>query len=167
MKRIINLAVILMVFCVISAGGLAYVYLFTQPQIDKNAKLSLENSLREVLPGSGDFEEIKCEDAQAYKSDKGLAVLVSPRGYSGPIKMLVGVDRQGKVVRVKVLDQRETPGLGANVVKPGFLSQFSGKSISDKLEPKQDIDAITGATITSRAACQGVKQALKCQRKLR
>jgi electron transport complex protein RnfG len=167
MKRIMNLAMILMVFCVISAGGLAYVYLFTQPQIDKNAKLSLENSLREVLPGSADFEEVKCGEAQAYKSDKGYAVLVTPRGYGGPVKMLVGVDKEGKVVRVKVLDQKETPGLGARVIQPEFLNQFSGKSESDKLEPKQDIDAITGATITSRAACQGVKQALKCRRKIR
>lgn len=161
------MATILMVFCVISAGGLAFVYLFTQPKIEQNAKLSLENSLREVLPGSTAFEELKGEGAQVYKSDKGYAVLVSLRGYSGPVKMLVGVDKEGKVVRVKVLDQKETPGLGAKVVQPEFLSQFSGKSESDKLEPKQDIDAITGATITSRAACQGVKQALKCRRKIR
>lgn len=144
MGKILKLAAILAVFCVISAGGLAYVYLFTQPKIEANSKLTLENSKREVLG----------------KDNKGTAVAVSPRGYSGPIDMLVGIDPQGKVKGLKILNQRETPGLGANITKPGFLRQFVGKSAKDSIEPKKDIDAITGATISSRAVCRGVREAL-------
>lgn len=145
MGKILKLATILAIFCVISAGGLAYVYIFTQPKIESNSKIALENSKREVLG----------------KDNKGTAVAVSPRGYSGPIEMMVGIDPQGKVKGLKILNQRETPGLGANIVKPGFLNQFIGKSQKDPLEPKSDIDAITGATISSRAVCQGVKEALR------
>lgn len=145
MGKIIKLAVILTVVCVISAGGLAFVYMLTRPRIEQNSKLALENAKRDVLPASG----------------KGEAILVSPRGYGGPIAMMVGVDAKGKVSGVKILNHRETPGLGANVVKPGFLAQFKGKSSKDPLEPKKDINALTGATITSRAVCEGVRQALK------
>ena len=144
MGKIIKLATILMIFCVISAGGLAYVYLFTKPKIEKNAKVAYENSVKEVLPSDA----------------SGQVVLVSPRGYSGPIEMMIGIDKKGKVTGVKVLNHRETPGLGANIVKPSFLNQFIGKSLKDTIEPKKDIDAITGATISSRAVCSGVREAL-------
>ena len=145
MVKIIKLAFILAVFCVISAGLLAYVYVFTQPRIEQNAKLSYEQSVREVLP----------------EGVKGEAVKAAPRGYSGPIEMLVGVGKDGKVTGLKILNHRETPGLGANITKPGFLKQFIGKSVKDPIEPKKDIDAITGATISSKAVCEGVRKVLK------
>lgn len=145
MGKIIKLGIILAVFCIISAGSLAFVYLFTQPQIELNAQLTLEKSKREVLPASG----------------KGRAISVSPKGYSGPIDMLVGIDPQGKVSGVKILNHRETPGLGANIVRPKFLDQFKGKTLKDPIEPKKDIDALTGATISSKGVCDGVKEALR------
>ena len=148
MGKIVKLGVILAIFCTISAGMLAFVYLFTQPRIELNSKLALEKAKLEVLPASG----------------KGKAISVSPRGYSGPIEMLVGVDPKGKVSGVKILSQRETPGLGAGIVKPSFLKQFIGKSSKDPIEPKKDIDAITGATISSRAVCEGVRDALSLER---
>ena len=143
MGKIIRLALILTIFCVISAGALAFVYLFTEPKIKLNQKLSYDSSVKEVLP------------------QPGRAIPVSARGYSGSINMMVGVDKAGKVIGVKILKQTETPGLGANVVKPEFLNQFIGKSINDPIEPKKDIDAITGATISSRAVSKGVKDALE------
>jgi electron transport complex protein RnfG len=145
----LKMGLILAVFCVIAAGGLAYVYMLTQPKIDLNSKLAQEKAKREVLPASG----------------RGQAIPVSPRGYGGPIEMLVGVDQEGKVSGVKILNQRETPGLGANIVKPKFLAQFKGKSLKDPIEPKKDIDALTGATISSRGVCEGVKEALKKAKK--
>lgn len=144
MGKIIKLATILAIFCIISAGGLAYVYLFTKSKIEINARSSYENSVKEVLPSGV----------------KGQAVVASPRGYSGPIEMMVGIDKEGKVTGVKILNHRETPGLGANIVKSRFLNQFIGKSLKDPIEPKKDIDAITGATISSRAVCSGVREAL-------
>lgn len=144
MTKIIKLAIILMVVCVISAGLLAIVYLYTQPLIERNAQEKLERLRQEVLAGQ-----------------VGQAVSASPRGYSGLIDLLVGVDPSGKVIKVKIVNHRETPGLGSNIVKDKFLLQFGGSGQADKLEPKQDIDAVTGATISSRAVCEGVKQVLR------
>ncbi|MFH1387641.1 MAG: FMN-binding protein [bacterium] len=144
MAKILRLALVLGVFCIISAGLLAYVYLFTSPQILMNSKVSFERSKREVLP----------------PGTKGRVIQVAPKGYAGPVEILVGIGKNGKVSGLKILSQKETPGLGSNAAKPEFLKQFIGKSLKDKIEAKQDIEAITGATITSRAVCRGVKEAL-------
>jgi electron transport complex protein RnfG len=168
MGKIIKLGVTLGVFCVISAGMLAYVFMMTGPRIEANAKASFDGSLRAVLPGAESFKNVnapgaKSEIYEGYAGDKalGLVVKVAPRGYGGEIVMLVGVDPELRVKGMKILSQRETPGLGTNVEKPKFQKQFIGKGVKDAFEPKKDIDAITGATISSRAVCEGVKTVLK------
>ncbi|OPY89867.1 MAG: Electron transport complex protein RnfG [Syntrophaceae bacterium PtaU1.Bin231] len=163
MLKILKLAFTLTVFCVVSAGALAYVFMFTGPKIEANAKLAFERSLKEVLPGAETFnpgKDGKVFEGIAAGKPVGIAVLVAPRGYSGSIRMLVGVDGDLKVKGIKVLDQKETPGLGTNILKPQFLGQFIGKSSADKLEPKKDVEAITGATISTRGVCEGVRAAL-------
>lgn len=168
MGKIIKLGVTLWIFCVISAGMLTYVFMMTAPRIEANAKASFEGSLREVLPGAESFKNVaapgaKSEIYEGYAGDTavGLAVKVAPRGYSGEIVMLVGVDPELRIKGMKILGQRETPGLGTNVEKPKFQRQFIDKGVKDAFEPKKDIDAITGATISSRAVCEGVKTVLK------
>jgi electron transport complex protein RnfG len=168
MGKIIKLGATLGVFCVVSAGLLAYVFLLTVPQIEANAKATYETSLREVLPGADMFKPLAAAGAQerifeGYAGGKriGMAVEVAPRGYSGEVKMLVGVDPNLRVRGLKILAQKETPGLGTNILKPKFIGQFIGKGIADALEPKKDIDALTGATISTRAVCDGVKSVLK------
>ena len=164
MRKIIKLALILAVICAISAGLLAYVYLFTAPKIDLNVKAAFEISLRQVLPAAEKFNPTKDKGIHAGLKGQekiGVAISVAPRGYAGQLEMLVGVNQDGKIEGLKVFRQKETPGLGSKVTKNSFLNQFIGKSLKDKLEPKQDIDAITGATITSRAACKGVREALE------
>lgn len=168
MGKIIKLGLTLGIFCVISAGMLAYVFMMTGPRIEANAKASFEGSLREVLPGAESFKSValpgaKSEIFEGLSGGKtvGFAVKVAPRGYSGEIVMLVGVDPQIQVRGMKILGQRETPGLGTNIEKPKFLRQFVGKGTKDLLEPKKDVDAITGATISSRAVCEGVRSVLK------
>ena len=163
----IKLGFILMVFCVISAGMLAGVYLFTQPKIESGAKIAFEKSLNNVLPIADSFKEIKIGTGEVFyqgmKGDQiiGYVVERSPRGYSSGIRMVVGIDVNGKIVNISIIDQKETPGLGANVVKQVFLSQFAGKSNADKIEPNSDIDAISGATISTSAVCRGAKEALE------
>jgi electron transport complex protein RnfG len=169
----IKLGMVLMLFCIISAGLLAGVFIFTQPKIDANSGIAFESSLRDALPADK-FEKIEINGEIFYKGfDKGTigkqsvyqlvgyAVPVSSRGYSGAIQMVVGINLSGMIVNVVIVDQKETPGLGAKIIIKDFLSQFTGKKSSDKIGPKEDIDAITGATISTAAVCQGAKEALK------
>jgi electron transport complex protein RnfG len=168
MAKIFRLAVTLSLFCVISSGLLAYVFLLTQPVIARNAADAFAGSLREVLPGADTFKNVTAADAphaiyEGYAGESlvGLAVQVAPRGYSGEVRMLVGVDRDLRVKGLKILAQRETPGLGTEILKPKFTGQFIGKGTTDLLEPKKDIDVITGATISTRAVSEGVKMVLR------
>ncbi|MDX9822047.1 MAG: hypothetical protein RBT20_08945, partial [Syntrophales bacterium] len=109
MLKILKLAFTLMVFCLVSAGALAYVFMFTGPKIEANAKIAFDRSLKEVLPGAETFgpgKDGKVFEGIAAGKTVGTAVLVAPRGYSGSIRMLVGVDGDLRVKGIKVLDQR-------------------------------------------------------------
>jgi electron transport complex protein RnfG len=81
-------------------------------------------------------------------------------GFNGPITILVGIGTDGRISGAKILEHTDTPGLGANAASPGyfvdkaagltFMGQYAGKSVTDRFEPKNDVIAITAATITSR-----------------
>jgi electron transport complex protein RnfG len=85
---------------------------------------------------------------------------VAPRGYGGPIQMVVGLDRNGKVLGASIVSMNETPGLGTRVKdEPAFLEQFRGlmsETIDDEV---RKTDAITGATKSSRGVRHGVEAA--------
>ena len=80
-----------------------------------------------------------------------------PRGYAGPVPVLVGLDRQGTITGVRILGHNETPSYAANVEKPEFLSQFVGKKVGDPLLLDGDIDGVTRATVTAAAVANGVR----------
>jgi electron transport complex protein RnfG len=99
----------------------------------------------------------------------GVAVTTSRPSYGGAIKCLVGVGSDGRISGVKILEHSDTPGLGANAGSPKyyidrakgihFYDQFAGKNAADPFVPKQDVVAITAATITSQAVAASVKAA--------
>jgi electron transport complex protein RnfG len=100
---------------------------------------------------------------------EGLAIQLGKGAYGGTLRALVGISADGRIKGVKILEHAETPGLGANaasstyyVDKPKkitFYGQFTGKSLSDRFEVKDDVIAITAATVTSRAVSDAVKAA--------
>ncbi|MDI6732011.1 MAG: FMN-binding protein [Candidatus Margulisbacteria bacterium] len=141
-KKLIDFAFRLSIVCVISGGLLAGVYLFTQNTISRNAHAAFEASIRAVLP------------------EEGAAVTAEARGYSGPVEVILGIGRAGKIIGIKILSQRETPGLGNKIMDNGFLKQFIGLSKNSPIEVKVDIDAVTGASISSKAVCKAVRKAL-------
>lgn len=131
---------------------------------EENARKELESMLHTVLPGSGTFTEEAYEgdDANirtAYKSEAGFVVHVVTSGYAGDITMLVGVSNDGKVQGLVVRDLQETYGLGARALTDTeFLTQFLGTDGSAAVG--EDIDALTGATVTSKAVTRGVNSAV-------
>jgi electron transport complex protein RnfG len=128
--------------------------------------------LAEFFPGAGPSREItgiqspdssvtiekQYEVLQGEKT-AGIALQVSRGSYGGPIKMLVGVGADNTIVGVKILEHKDTPGLGANAASPSYTGQFTGKRTDAPFELKADVEAITAATITSRAVADTVKAA--------
>lgn len=179
MKNIIKTGVILMFFSAVAAGALAAVNMITAPQIEANARQEEQKSYAEVMPEGVQFNDItaeKDEIVQKYPDVRklvevldasggsaGIIITTAPRGYSSDIVTLVGLDGYGEIVAVKVVSQNETPGLGTHLQDPWFQEQFAGKKQGDDLTVEKDggdIQAITAATISSRAACAGISQAL-------
>ncbi len=93
----------------------------------------------------------------------GHAFMAQGRGYGGTIDILIGLKPDNKSLQgIKIITQQETPGLGAKIINTSFLDQFNGVGVNE-VELSRDggkIDAITGATISSTAVVNGVKQAI-------
>lgn len=90
----------------------------------------------------------------------GYLYLASTSGYSSDVVSLIGIDaKESRTVKVIVTKQSETPGLGSLATEPKFLDQFNDKSTDEVLKAKDNITAITGATITSAAVVNSVNEA--------
>ena len=154
----------------ISAGVallLGVVNMVTAPVIAANEQVKNETAMAAVLPADT-YTELSYTgvdttvNAVYQAGDEGYVVQVSPAGsFSGTLTIMVGVDNAGTVTGVEVVTHAETSGLGANATKADFRDQFVGAS-SDVSVTKDggSIDAITGATITSRAVANGVNSAM-------
>ena len=170
---VLRLALTLFLITAVVAAALAGVNSVTKPVIDRLNAEKTQKAIEAVLPG-GFSEELTAFDTQGglvskvYKGEKGYALEVLPSGFDNTITMMVGVDYEGKVLGISVVSHTETAGLGAVAAAQtsageAFRSQFVGKSGSVAVNKDGgELDAITGATITSRAICVGVNAALAC-----
>lgn len=180
MKDIVKLGITLALICAIAAGGLALTYAATKDEIARQLQEQQLKAYRIVFPGVKNpifkhredlakalKKEEKTEaithvfDAYSGESKVGRGIQVAPRGYGGFINMVVGLDVEGKTLGVVVVSHNETPGLGSAAAEPKFLEQFKDKDPSSTVEINKDIDAISGATMSSKAVTKGVKEALE------
>jgi len=182
-------AIFLFLFAIIGTGLVAYIFESTEERIAENQRRALLKSLNELVP-----EELYDNDIYAdilyvqngellgtdapvpvYRARKNgwpvAAVLapVAPDGYNGSIRLLVAIQLNGKLAGVRVIQHRETPGLGDRIEaeRSDWVLEFNGKSLFDPQENnwkvKRDggtFDQFTGATITPRAVVKAVKEAL-------
>ena len=170
---VLRLALTLFLITAVVAAALAGVNSVTKPIIDRLNAEKTQKAIEAVLPG-GFNEELTAFDTQGglvskvYKGESGYALEVLPSGFDNTITMMVGVDFEGKVLGISVVSHTETAGLGAVAAAQtsageAFRGQFVGKSGSVAVNKDGgELDAITGATITSRAICVGVNAALAC-----
>ena len=171
LKHILRLSITLLLITAAIAGALAGVNAITEDRIAAIEAEKTQKAIEAVLPGGGALLESFPDESgivqAVYASDKGYAIQVAPVGFSGQIVMMVGVI-DGKVYDISVINHGETPSLGAeaaanNEKGRSFREQFAG--LDGMLAVTKDggaMDAITGATITSRAICDGVNAALAC-----
>ena len=165
---VVRLAVTLLVIAGVMAAALAGVNSITAPIIEDLTYEKTQKAVSAVLPGGGDAVEFPAMDlvSKVYQGENGYAVEVTPSGFDNTITMMVGVDNAGAVTGISIIDHSETAGLGAvaaatTAAGEAFRGQFQGLtgSVSVTKDGGQ-VDAITSATITSRAVCAGVNAAL-------
>ena len=166
---VLRLALTLLAITAVVAAALAGVNSITKPEIEKLTAQKTQAAIEAVLPGGGELVEFPATAlvSKVYASETGYAVEVTPGGFDNTITMMVGVDKEGNVLGIDIISHTETAGLGAvaDAATPAgvsFREQFVGKSGSVSVtKDGGEIEAITGATITSRAVCVGVNAALE------
>jgi len=178
-KKVLHYAALLFLVAGFASGLLAFTYAATKDRIERQKFLQQVQAVQAAFPKATKTEYIKERPDLTTKAAaavpivqkvfeivvdgkrEGFAFVVAPRGYGGPLNMVVGIDLTGAVTGLKVSDHRETPGLGAEVVqKASFLRQFISRKPGDPVEIGKDIDAVSGSTITSKALTAGVRGAL-------
>lgn len=190
MRDIIKPATTLFITCLIVTLSLAFTYSATKGKIAERAEIDAENARKEVLAVADTFKEITDIDSiikansglepvkKAFKGVKGNEVIgyvfsTESKGYGGAIGITVGIDTKGKVMGVKIGESKETPGLGSKASDKPFISQFLNiipkeplKVIKIKKSKPEEIEAISGATITSKAVTKAVQAAIDASGKL-
>ncbi len=178
MKKIISLGIILLIYSAISATLLSLTYSATLPAIEKAKEEANVKARQEVFPEAESFEKIADDKLAKIKEKeknilevfiakdstgkKGYVVKALSGGFGGDIEVVTGFDLEGKITGMRMGTNSETPGLGDNAKKPFFYEQFVGLDVNkplgvSKVEAKDnDILAISGATITSKAVVKGV-----------
>ena len=191
MRDIIIPTIVLFLICTIVTLALALTNYATEDAISEQVRIQEESARREVFSESESFEEIKdlysivdVADEErlvkkAFNSIKGGEVIgrvysVESKGYGGVISIAVGIDKSGKTTGVKIISLSETPGLGSKVQEQPFISQLVGITPKEALtivkissSKEEAIDAVSGATISSKAVVKAVQEAIDIDNKLK
>lgn len=166
MKNKVPAWIILMVFCLVAAGALAVTNLMTKDIIADNAARESMQTRLALLPGSDTFEDMENGVSVGKDADGnilGYAGTGTANGFGGEVESTVVLYPDGTIAGVSVggANFAETAGLGAKAKEPEFQAQFAGKTVPVALKQNGgEIDAISGATITSRAVIAGVNSAV-------
>lgn len=169
-KSIVLPAIVLLLTAGIITALLAGTNFITKDKIaEQNTKKQIE-TLQTVLPAFDKYEEGTSKNGKQYYTAKandgtviGYAFITSNNGYGGEVSVMTGITSDDKIFGVAILEHGETPGLGANATKEDFRNQYKDISTENNLAVKKDggtIDAVTGATITSRAVTNSVNDAI-------
>ena len=186
MREMVKPAISLLVICFMVALCLAFVNALTKDTINQRGKMDSENQRRQVMSEAESFKEIKewkekdqsgiiREAYAAYNGQKliGYVFTAFSKGYGGEITVTVGVGTDKKISGVRIGENKETPGLGTKTVEDSFINQYIGKNTQNKLKivkriPFEDneIQAISGATISSKAVTSAVQASAELGAKL-
>jgi electron transport complex protein RnfG len=160
--KILKPVLALTLTCIVWGLILGYVHQITESKIAEAERKEREKMIAEIFPGCS-FEE---ENGIFYCFQDnrlvGKAVEVETKGYGGTMRVLVGINADNTVRGVRVLSHNETRGIGSRATEPSFLSQFENLGKEQlAFKPQGQVEAITGATISSRAILEAVRRALE------
>lgn len=167
-----NMVLVLFTITLLSSAAVGGVYMLTEEPIAQAKELAVKDALAQVLP---QFEAttqqsievnqlpIVAHTATIAGETVGYAVeSISKNGFGGAVRLMVGFDTEGKILNINVLEQKETPGLGTKMADEGnvLLASLKDKNAAEvNMTVKKDggdIDALTAATISSRAYAEAV-----------
>lgn len=159
-NSLLRYMLVLTVIAMASGVSLGFFQGLTYQRIEDNRRAEEAAAVSGVL-GTDQFTAEEVDGTKLYRAGvegELVAFSCSPGGFGGPISLMVGLNLNEQAVKkIVVLNHTETPGLGARIGEDWFTDQFGQKTISDPFQVKKDVEAITGATISSRAVTQGVK----------
>ncbi|HEX2922020.1 MAG TPA: RnfABCDGE type electron transport complex subunit G [Bacteroidales bacterium] len=171
-----NMVLSLTLISLVASASLGFVYEVTKKPIEISNLNKKLNAIKQVVPEfnnnpdadlfrlpTGEGDSLDVYPAKMNDEIVGYAInTYSNNGFSGNITIMAGFKPDGSIIDISVLSQKETPGLGTKMVEPAFKDQFKDKNPSAfALKVKKDggpVDAITAATISSRAFCDAVQR---------
>ena len=174
-SNLFNMIMAMAVVSVCSAASIGYVYQKTKEPIEISKNLKISQAVEDMV---GKFNNKPFEEKMVFMNgsmelypakENGELTSVgvktySNNGFGGKIELIVGFSRNGDINGYKVIQQNETPGLGTKITESKFSNQFVGlNAFSDNFELRKNggqIDALTGATISSNAVVDAVKKAI-------
>lgn len=163
-NEIIKPVLVLVCICLVVTALLAYINSVTSPIIAKAEQEKTEQAMSEVLADADGFDKLKIENlpdrvTEVYSATNGsgYVFMLTTKGYGGDMKLICGMKSDGTIEQCKTLSHEETSGLGSKTAEDPYRNQYSGKS-SDTLS---EVDAITGATISSTAYKNAIEDAFK------
>ena len=155
---------VLSILCLLVSGALAIGNRLTKPVIEEAAAQRAEAARREIIPQASEFVLLEMKDmpksvTAVYKTtnNTGYIFMTTTRGYGGEIKLICGIDLNGKLIKTAVLSQSETKGFGTPVFEEPHAGQFWGK---DK-NGIGSVQGISGATISSNAFKKGIEDSFE------
>ncbi len=165
-NRMFKPIVVLGLICVIVTGALAATNSVTAPIIEEATRLAQEQARQELLPEAEGFEKIEgidvanVSDVYAASNGVGYVVTSSAKGYGGTMTVMVSFTPEGTIKQIKVTEQAETQGIGSKVAgDASFWERYAGLE-AKPLVLDQDVDRLSGATISSRALTAAVNSAI-------
>lgn len=163
-NEIIKPVLVLVCICLVVTALLAYINSVTSPIIAKAEEEKTRQAMTEVLSEADSFEKLEIENlpervTEAYSATNGAGYvfMLTTKGYGGDMKLICGMDADGVIEQCKTLLHAETSGLGSKTAEDPYRNQYCGKS-ADTLS---EVDAITGATISSNAYKNAIEDAFK------
>ncbi len=164
MKRSIRPTVILAMICLIATVILAGLNRLTTPVIAANETETANAVYRALLPEADSFTALACGIdgvTAVMEADNGAGYVITAqsRGYGGQVPAAVAFSKDGAILGVTMMENSETPGLGQKVTEEAFSGQFAGRAA--EAFAIEDIDAVTGATISSKAAVAAINLAIQ------
>lgn len=180
MKNVIKMLIVLSSIGVISGGVLSQVSSWANPFIEINRKKETERAIFIVQPEAKSYAAVEQVDFEMYKALDGnnkllgYALPFEGNGFQGKIRIMIGLSKElDKIISIETLEQVETPGLGTKITEEDFKNQFKNLSTIPKVEwvkgvppaKENQIQAITGATISSKSVVEIINAGLDKARK--